>query len=221
MELTTIKAAHRLVRSCFPPTGILDTISEPDDLEAITELENLTNDRLASQFGNIFFLPKEDWVVGVPNATVIMAAYCYPRPFGGRFNDSSLGAWYASFKLETAFKELTFHIKKELQEVKQFTPIELRQYLSDFKDHFIDARADNWKVLGIYADDCYTESQKFAQEHRLKGAAGIIYNSVRDNGGSCIACFKPKKVLNVRQGKHFRINWDDHEEPIISTLGIE
>lgn len=219
MELITVNAAHRLVRSRFPPTGILETISDPDDLEAIIALENWTNDRLASQLGNIYFLPKEEWVVGISNATVIMAAFCYPRPYGGRFNDSSLGAWYASFRLETAFKELTFHIKKEFQEVKQFTSIQLREYLSDFKDNFVNARSDNWENLAIYAANSYIESQKFGQEHRNNGATGIIYNSVRDNGAPCIVCFQPKKVLNVRQGKHFQINWNEHEEPIISTLG--
>ncbi len=32
------------------------------------------------------------------------------------------------------------------------------------------------------------------------GAAGIVYPSVRRGGGTCLACFRPALVANVRQG---------------------
>jgi hypothetical protein len=83
----TRKDTSRLIPSRFPPVGILDTIVAADDLEHIDELENWTNDRLSSELGIIMTIPAAEWVVGQPQATAVIAAYCHPHPTGGRFND--------------------------------------------------------------------------------------------------------------------------------------
>ena len=96
---------HRLIPSRFPPVGVLDVVTLPEDLELIFELEGWTNDRITAELGIIHMLPADEWVVGRPHATAIMAAFCHPAPNGGRFNTPDLGAWYAAFDLETAFAE--------------------------------------------------------------------------------------------------------------------
>ncbi len=70
----------------------------------------------------------------------------------------------------------------------------------------------------IYNPNSYTTSQEFGQRHRDNGAIGILYNSVRDNGASCIVCFKPKSVANVRQARHFEIKWGDKGDPILRNM---
>jgi RES domain-containing protein len=212
------KTAYRLIRSRYPTIGILEAIAEPEDLEYLVALEGWTNDRIEAELGNIYFLPREQWVVGTANATIIMAAFCHPNPAGGRFNSNTLGAWYAAFELETAFSEMIFHIRKELQEVQAFTSVALREYLADFKENYVDARDDNWQDLAIYDPNSYIASQEFAKQHRDNGALGILYNSVRASGATCIVCFKPKSVINVRQARHFEIKWDFQGEAIVSQL---
>lgn len=105
---------HRLIPSRFPPVGLFDDVSTPDDLAAILELEGWTNDRISSELGALHIMLKEEWVVGTPNATIVMAAFCHPRPEGGRFNEPTLGAWYAGLALETALQETIFHKQRNL-----------------------------------------------------------------------------------------------------------
>ncbi|HEY2123647.1 MAG TPA: hypothetical protein VGH07_08640, partial [Chthoniobacterales bacterium] len=74
---------HRLVPGRFPPVGVLDVVASPEDLDAIFELEGWTNDRISSELGILQRIPKEEWVLGVPQAMVIMSSFCHPRPSGG------------------------------------------------------------------------------------------------------------------------------------------
>jgi hypothetical protein len=43
-------------------------------------------------------------------------------------------------------------------------------------------------------------SQHLARELLHQGSAGLIYPSVRHRGGTCLACFRPALVVNVRKG---------------------
>jgi hypothetical protein len=39
------------------------------------------------------------------------------------------------------------------------------------------------------------------------GSLGILYPSARRPGGSCIACFRPSLVTNVRKGALYCLRW--------------
>lgn len=46
---------------------------------------------------------------------------------------------------------------------------------------------------------------------------GVIYPSVRHDGGTCIACFRPALVMNVRRDATFRFTWRAGEsDPVVS-----
>jgi hypothetical protein len=209
---------HRLIPSRYPPIGILDTIAAPADLDLVIELEGWTNDRLSNELGVIFTIPPAEWVTGRPHATVVMAAFCHPHPEGGRFNDASRGAWYAGLSLETALKESIFHRAKELAEIGVTDArVELRQYLADFDADFHDVRAGLEFAL-LYHPESYAAGQALARELLEQGSNGIIYRSVRDAGGQCIACFRPALVLNVRPAAHFELRWHGGPVPSVRQL---
>ena len=111
-----LRDTRRLIPSRYPPTGILDLITAPEDFEAVAELEGWTNDRISAELGLLKILPAQEWIVGRANATAIMAAYCHPNEEGGRFTSSQRGAWYAALSIETAIKETVFHRTKEITE---------------------------------------------------------------------------------------------------------
>jgi hypothetical protein len=48
------------------------------------ELVGWTNDRLVAE--RIARLPENEWVYGVPNASIVMAAFLHVAPGGMRFN---------------------------------------------------------------------------------------------------------------------------------------
>jgi hypothetical protein len=211
---------HRLIPSVYPPTGLFDDVASADDLQDVLELEGWTNDRISSELGLIPNIPREEWVLGVPNATAIMAAYCHPRPDGGRFNDSSRGAWYAGFDFDTALRESIFHRSQELREIGvSETFVQMRQYFADFNCEMNDVRASP-EFDAYHHPNSYAESQALAASLLANGSNGVIYRSVRHCGGNCIACFRPRLVSNVRTGAHYEYRWEGSPEPKVRELRI-
>jgi hypothetical protein len=212
------QVAHRLIPSRYPPVGILDRVSSPEDLEAVFELEAWTNDRVSQELGLLYGIPREEWIFG-PNATVVMAAFCHPRPDGGRFNDASRGAWYAAFELETAQAEIVYHKTKELAEVGVFeTRVQYREYVGRFWGEFHDLRLSKREFAPYHDPNSYEHSQKLAVALLQNGSNGILYRSVRRAGGECIACFHPALVKEVRQSAHFELSWQGSPTPQIRRL---
>ena len=224
MELTppeiqiTRRATARLIPARYPSVGTLDQIAAPRDLDAIFELEGWTNDRISNDLGVLHTIPRNEWVVGAPMATVVMAAYCHPRPGGGRFNDESRGAWYAAFSLGTAHAEAIHARTRELEEIGGWfeTAMQMAAYLADFNAEFHDLRGKRF-VRYLNPDD-YSASQRLAQQLVDAGAKGVVFPSVRDRGGTCLACFRPQLVRNVRQGAFYEYRWSGTREPAIRKL---
>ena len=105
------RPAHRLIPSQFPPIGLFDTVATAADLPAVMELVGWTNDRLVAD--RIDRLPQSEWVYGVPNASIVMAAFLHVAPGGMRFNGPALGAWYAADDIRTAAAEVGHHLRRE------------------------------------------------------------------------------------------------------------
>jgi RES domain len=213
-----LRDTHRLIPSCYPPIGILDLITSPEDFEAIAELEGWTNDRISAELGVLSILPAQEWVLGRANATAIMAAYCHPHEAGGRFTGSDRGAWYSALSLETAISETVFHRTKEIAESGIFeTTVQMRQYLADFEAEFHDVRASP-EFDACYDPDSYAAGQQLGVALLESGSNGLWYRSVRNPGGECIVCFRPALVNNVRTGAHFEYKWEGQREPKVTQI---
>ncbi len=214
-----IENTCRLVPSLYPTTGILDAIAAPEDLPFIFELESWSNDRVSNELGVLYRIPPDEWVTGRPMASVIMAAFCHPRPGGGRFSGPDRGAWYAGTALETAHAEVVYHRTAELAEIGVFeTKVQMRLYLADFDATFHDVRADTPRNAAYHDPVSYAASQALARELLAAGSNGICYRSVRRSGGECIACFRPALVGNVRPSAHFEYRWEGRRAPSIRRL---
>ena len=214
-----LTGTHRLVPSRYPPVGLLDAVAGKEDLEAIFELEGWTNDRISTELGILNRIPKEEWVVGRPMSSVIMAAFCHPRPGGGRFNSAERGAWYAARSLATAQAEIAYHRTQELAEVGVFeTRIEMRLYLADFHADLYDIRANVPKNKPYHDPTSYRASQELAERLLNDGADGVLYRSVRHTGGECLACFRPRLIGRVRVAGHYEFRWTGEPKPTVRRL---
>jgi hypothetical protein len=213
------KGAARIVASRYPVVGLLDRVAAPEDLEAVYEIEGWTNDRISGELGILHQLPRDEWVTGEPMSTVIMAAYCHPRPGGTRFSGSDRGAWYAARTLETALEESIFHRTAELREVGAFeTRVEMRAYLADFSARFHDVRAPRRAFAPLHDPDSYEAGQRFGRALLEGGSNGVVFRSVRHEGGECLACFRPRLVRRVRVGGHFEFRWEGRPRPAVRKL---
>lgn len=191
---------YRLIPSRFPPVQTFETVCTADDLEAVLELEGWTNDRLVMH--RLLRLPKADWVYGVANASVIMAALLHGSPEGHRFTSPDLGAWYASSTLETGLLVVLNGLRRELSltELEEKTE-EYREYTGFLRGDFVDIRGG---YPDLHDPESYAASQPFGEKVRASPRAGIAYDSVRDPGGTNWVCYRPRNIDDVVQARHFR-----------------
>jgi hypothetical protein len=209
---------HRLIPSRYLPGGdsVLVAIADDDShLQAIFELDLATNDRLLAEYSLMAGIGPEELVFGVPNATVINAAYCHPHPLGARFNGPERGAWYCGFELETSQAEVGFHKSVQLAEIDRFEDsVTYDDFLADFSAEFHDLRGPGFRA---YLDPAsYVESQALAEALVDAGSLGVVYPSVRRDGGTCVACFRPALVGNVRRDQTYRFTWTGQRDPTVS-----
>lgn len=210
---------HRLIPSQHRPSGesVLVAIADDDaHLRAIFELDMATNDRLLAEQELLSGIGLEELVFAVPHATIINAAFCHPNPLGSRFNGPDRGAWYAAFELATAKAEVGFRKSVHLAEIGRFEDsVTYDDYLADFSASFHDLR----RARGFHAcldPTSYVESQVLAEQLLDAASLGIVYPSVRNDGGTCVACFRPALVTNVRRAKTYRFTWKGKPEPVIA-----
>jgi hypothetical protein len=211
---------HRLIPSQYLPHGdsVLVLIADDDaHLQAIFELDAATNDRLLAEHQMLPGIGIEELVFGVPHAAVINAPFCHANPLGGRFNGPDRGGWYAAFALATSQAEVGFHKSVQLAEIGRLTEtVTYDDYRADFSASFHDLR----RTRGFRAcldPDSYVESQLLAEELLDSGSLGVVYSSVRHSGGTCVACFRPALVTNVRRGKTYRFTWEGTADPSITV----
>lgn len=197
--------AHRIVSSRFPPVGLFDEIADPADLEALYEIDGLTNPRLRQEMGMIRLVPAGRRVAG-PGTTPIMAAFTHPNPEGSRFSPGAFGVYYAAFQRETAIQETVHHRTRFLAMTREVPcRIEMRAYVGDIAAPLYDIRG-GWPAL--HDPSSYVASQRSAVQWRNQGSDGILYDSVRHPGGLCVALFYPDLAAPVQQAAHLSYHWD-------------
>ena len=211
---------HRLVPSRHLPQADSVLVGIADDdahLEAIFALDLATNDRLAAEHQQLPGIGLEELVFGVPYARVVNAAFCHPHPLGARFSGPDRGAWYAAFELETCQAEVGFHKAVQLAEIDRFEDtVTYDDFMADFTATFHDLRRARG-FRACLAPDSYVASQALAERLLEAGSLGLLYPSVRHDGGTCLACFRPALVANVRRGRTYRFTWAGTPEPLITT----
>ena len=199
---------HRIVASRLPTIHLFERVADPADWDALYELESRTNPRIRTELGELSLVPVPDRVSG-PNASIVMAPFTHLSPAGTRFTDGHYGAYYAAESIDTAIAETRFHRENFLRATSQpAIELEMRCYLADIACDLHDLRARRMELPDIYDPVSYTASQKLGRELRDAGSNGIAFDSVRRNGGECVAIFRPRLVQNVRQSVHLRYAWD-------------
>ncbi len=201
---------YRIIPSRFPPVGLFDKVARAEDLDAVFQIEAMTNDRLRDEVGDLRLVPPEDRVAG-PGSTPIMAAFTHLNPAGSRFTDGSFGVFYAALTLETAIAETKHHRAKFLAATNEpAQEIDMRVYAVDLTADLHDIRPLAASHAHLYDPDTYAAAQGLASELREAGADGIRYWSVRHEGGECAAAFRPRILSNCRQERHLCYVWDGH-----------
>lgn len=202
------RPCYRIVASRFPPVQLFGRIAEPEDIEAVAEIESLTNDRIRGQRGEIEPMPPEDLPPGEYSAA-LMAPFAHVNPDGSRFGDGTYGVFYAGRTIETAVAETRYHSEKFMRATHE-EPCDLdrRVYVIDLDGDLHDIRGMRALLPNVYSTDDYSESRKFGRTLREQGSPGICYDSLRHHGGECVGAFRPRVLSNCRQAQHLCYVWN-------------
>jgi len=87
-------------------------------------------------------------------------------------------------------------------------------YLADFSAEFHDIRGGGFLICSD--SESYVASQELAEQLLEAGSLGVVYPSVRKPEGTCLACFRPALVTNVRQGRAYLLRWDGKAESMVT-----
>ena len=212
---------HRLIPSRYLPGGdsVLAELAVDDpDLHAIFELDAATNDRLQAEQQRLPGIGPEELVCAVPHAVVVNASFCHANPLGGRFSGPDRGAWYAGFDLETSQREVAFHKAVQLAEIDRFEDsVTYDDYLADISATCHDLRRARRAFRDCLDPVSYVASQQLAEALLVGGSLGVVYPSVRHEGGTCVAVFRPALVMNVRKAKTYRFTWSGTPVPKVTV----
>ncbi len=196
----------RIVPSRFPPINLFERVSDPGDLDAVLQLESLTNPRLREEVGSLHLIPPDDRFTG-PGAGYVMAAFTHPNPLGSRFSNGSYGVYYTALDLDTAIAETVHHQVKHLTYTSEPPQdLDMRVLVAELEGEMVDG--NHAGVTDLLHPTNYGPGQAFALEVRGEGRDGIRYESVRQAGGECAAVFRPKCIKNCMQSAHLIYPWD-------------
>jgi hypothetical protein len=196
---------YRVVAAKHPPINVFENIVAARQMEMAWFIEGLTNDRLRDESSATPIVPPAERL-RAPGASIVMAAFTHiGRP--SRFSDGSYGVYYAARTLETAVRETAYHRARFLASTQEPPgEIDMRAYVGRPVESLLDVRAPKYATLHDPND--YAASQAFAKPLREAGEWGLVYRSVRHEGGECIAAFKPQAVSIPIAGAALAYVWD-------------
>ena len=189
-------------------------MADADDFAALAALRARTDPFLSERIKPALTIPAKDRVYG-PGAGYVMAPFAYPSPDGTRFGPPALigesfGVYYAARDEATAIAEVRHHRVAFLQAVRApAQDLDFDVLKAPVKGaHFFDLRGRQRDFPDVYSPTDYSASQKLGVELRQRDGDGIAYDSVRREGGECVAVFRPRCVGPARPVKQLIFRWD-------------
>ncbi len=233
-ELASLSTA-RLLPTRYSDSVLIRIADSDADLPLLYALDNATNERLLAEANGRLGITARELVYDGPYSRIINAAFTHPHPQGARFSTPYRGAWYAAWELATAKAEVLFHRSVQLTEIgwAEEEWLDYDHYSAEFSGAFHDLRPDlrpdarvaseSWEPerVACLAPRSYVASQQLASELLEAGSRGILYPSTRRPGGTCLACFQPEAVRNIRKRGLHRLLWRPDAPAIFSRVTRE
>lgn len=204
------RGAVRIIRSLYPSIDLFEDIADPADWPLLIAAEQKTNPRLMESIGNLDLVPPERRVSG-HGASYLMAPFTHvsmDRP--SRFSDGRYGVLYVGSAFEVALFETVYHHGKFMaatQEPGGWTS-QFREIVVDIDATLHDLRGNDRAYRPLRDSDDYASPQALGCALHDTGADGVVYPSVRYEGGECTGLFYPDLVTDPRQGRHFDYHWN-------------
>jgi hypothetical protein len=199
---------YRIIPTRFPSIYLYDRVANQEEFDLLNELEAMTNPRVLDENGNMSLVPESERLFGNGSGP-IMSAFTHLNPLGSRFSNGTYGVFYAGFEKETAIAETRFHQEKFMEATAQSPMyLQMRLYTMQIQGAIVDLRSACESEPEILSKSSYSYSQARAAKLRLSGANGILYPSVRNPGGECVAAFKTVILSDCLHAAYLEYHWD-------------
>ncbi|AOK31390.1 hypothetical protein WS67_08680 [Burkholderia singularis] len=200
--------AYRVIPTRFPAINLFDRVASAEDFDALYALEALTNDRVRAEVGTLELVPPGERRFG-PGYGPIMAAFTHLNPDGSRFSDGSYGVFYCARSRTTAIAETRYHTSLFLAATRE-PPMrqQMRLYTVAAQGDVADVRAWRARDPALLDPDDYAAGRALGRAVRNAGGAGIVYPSVRDPGGECLAAFRTTLLRDCHHAAYLEYNWN-------------
>ncbi|CAB3757326.1 RES family NAD+ phosphorylase [Paraburkholderia solisilvae] len=239
--------AYRVVPTRFPAVNLFDRVASPDDFDALYALEAMTNDRLRTEVGELDLVPRDERRFG-PGWGPIMAAFTHLNPLGSRFSDGTYGVFYCAASRATAIAETRYHATLFLAATQEPPlRQQMRLYTVLAEGDVVDLRGgtpgagaasagrDTARDAGgkhapdapgaparfdpaVLSPSDYSAGQALGRAARAAGAPGIVYPSVRDAGGECLAAFRTRLLRDCHHAAYLEYNWNGSTIDVVFEL---
>ena len=193
--------AHR--PSSHPVADLLPSVASDPYL---AEVEAATNPRLQQAIGIGHKVRPEDIGRAEP---LVLASFAYSEP--SRFSDGTFGVYYAAYNLETAIAESRFHTELFLRATQTPPTTIFKRVLTASVHGNYENLLNEPASAPLFDPDPthYAAAQVHARDLYIANAAdGIIYVSVRDRRGRCVAAFRPRLVHLVNADHYLTFVYD-------------
>jgi hypothetical protein len=201
------RETHRLVP--IEHSNPIESSLAPDVQSVLNRLASVTDMLTTSEEGKNANINRE-LVSGVPEYSIINSAFVFTGKDGNRFNDGRRGAWYAGIELRTSQAEVSFHKLRLFADADYDGSgrFQYRDFHADFagKFHHLSTKEQARCLKKSPVPECYGPGQDLANHLLYAGSNGIVYPSVRKPGGTCIVCFRPALVYNVRRAARYELS---------------
>jgi RES domain-containing protein len=138
-----------------------------------------------------------------------MAAFTHLNPQGSRFSDGTYGVFYCAHDGLTAIEETRYHQALFMGATQEASMrLQMRLYSVEAKGEVIDLRAACATNPHIVDPDDYAHPQSIGRKLRNEGSAGILYPSVRHDGGECLAALRTTILRNCLHSAYLEYNWN-------------
>ena len=133
-----------------------------------------------------------------------------------------MAASYGKDATDTAKAEVAWHLTRELRATGIYENITAyRELLAGFVSRFHDLGEGAGEA--VFSEDpaeADPAGQALARDILANGGNGVLYSSVRYEGGRCLAALRPNLVQNLREGETWVFRWAGSAEVVISRVEL-
>ena len=212
------KGMHRLIPSRYSETETVleEVVADAAMLADAARLDAATNERIQGELYGFSGISHFELVYGIPNAQIIRAAFLHPGPLvlASMTRRAVLGTRPRRLRLrlrkllitsQSGFRKSSFLDCLKNDRTKTFPPTTIGKLIFTRPFMFWSRRKNTGIALARPVPQCYMPSQLLARQLLTQQSNGILYPSVRHQGGACLACFRPPLVYQPRRAERYEV----------------